>query len=192
VRLVCCRSTIDCRSRRLCFQIGSELQDSLRRKRVDINDSHTHAIPFARNHRAMADQSSCPPLTRSSVQIAHQRIVTFVHRTPVATSETISNLASTPQSKRCSKTGTNKASEPAPHELGITEDATAYRAQPKVKLFFKCENLQKIGAFKARGAFHALGRLIEEEGIENVREKGVCTHSSGTLDAHQPCIVADG
>ena len=141
----------------------------------------------------MADLASCPALTRSSVQIAHQRIVTFVHRTPVATSETLSNLASTPQSKRCAHTGINRASEPAPHELGITDDANAYRAQPKVKLFFKCENLQKIGAFKARGAFHALGRLIEEEGIENVREKGVCTHSSGMFDACPPCVVvADG
>ena len=47
------------------------------------------------------------------------------------------------------------------------------------QLFFKCENQQKIGAFKARGAFHALGRLIEEKGIENVRQTGVTTHSSG-------------
>lgn len=140
----------------------------------------------------MADISSCPPLSRASVQIAHQRIVTFVHRTPVTTSETISNLASTSQFNRCSKTGPNKAAEPSPHETGLTEDAIQYRAQPKIKLFFKCENLQRIGAFKARGAFHALGRLIEEEGIENVREKGVCTHSSGMSHARQLCILADG
>lgn len=51
-------------------------------------------------------------------------------------------------------------------------------------MFFKCENQQRIGAFKARGAFHALGRLIEEEGIENVRRKGVTTHSSGQYQKH--------
>lgn len=140
----------------------------------------------------MADRATCPPLTRSSVQVAHQRIVTFVHRTPVQTCETISLLASTPQFKRCPSTGKNAASEPSPHELGITDDAGPYRAQPRVKLFFKCENQQRVGAFKARGAFHALGRLIEEEGIENVREKGVCTHSSGMEDRVQPNNYADG
>lgn len=41
-------------------------------------------------------------------------------------------------------------------------------------LWFKCENLQRIGAFKARGAMHAVGRLTEEE-----RGRGVITFSSG-------------
>lgn len=42
------------------------------------------------------------------------------------------------------------------------------------ELFFKCENLQKIGAFKARGAVNAVLQLSEAE-----KEKGVATHSSG-------------
>jgi len=42
------------------------------------------------------------------------------------------------------------------------------------KLFFKCENLQQIGAFKARGAMNAVLSLSPEE-----RAKGVATHSSG-------------
>lgn len=42
------------------------------------------------------------------------------------------------------------------------------------KLFFKCENFQKIGAFKARGACNAVFALSEDE----VR-RGVATHSSG-------------
>ncbi|MFN6037869.1 MAG: threonine/serine dehydratase [Bacteroidota bacterium] len=41
-------------------------------------------------------------------------------------------------------------------------------------LFFKCENFQRIGAFKARGAVHAILRA----GKEAVRN-GVATHSSG-------------
>lgn len=41
-------------------------------------------------------------------------------------------------------------------------------------LFFKCENLQKVGAFKARGAMNAALSLTPEE-----RQKGVATHSSG-------------
>lgn len=41
-------------------------------------------------------------------------------------------------------------------------------------LFFKCENLQHIGAFKARGAMHTVGRLSDEE-----RARGIITYSSG-------------
>ncbi len=42
------------------------------------------------------------------------------------------------------------------------------------ELFFKCENLQKVGAFKFRGACNSVFSLSEEEAIN-----GVCTHSSG-------------
>uniref|UniRef100_UPI0035696D4D pyridoxal-phosphate dependent enzyme n=1 Tax=Draconibacterium sp. TaxID=1965318 RepID=UPI0035696D4D len=42
------------------------------------------------------------------------------------------------------------------------------------ELFFKCENLQKVGAFKFRGACNAVFSLSEEEA-----QKGVATHSSG-------------
>lgn len=42
------------------------------------------------------------------------------------------------------------------------------------KLFFKCENFQKIGAFKARGATYAASTLTDQE-----RAQGFCTHSSG-------------
>lgn len=41
-------------------------------------------------------------------------------------------------------------------------------------LFFKCENLQKIGAFKARGATNAVALLSDEQA-----RRGVVTHSSG-------------
>ncbi|KAI7208693.1 tryptophan synthase beta subunit-like PLP-dependent enzyme [Hortaea werneckii] len=128
----------------------------------------------------MADHSTCPPLTRQSVHAAHKRIEPYIHRTPVVTCSTLDDLASTPQAQRCPSTGPNTASEPAPH--GPTKDNStiaSYTAKPTVRLFFKSENQQKIGAFKARGAFHALGRLIEENGIDSVRARGVVTHSSG-------------
>lgn len=41
-------------------------------------------------------------------------------------------------------------------------------------VFFKCENLQKVGAFKARGATNAALQLSPEQ-----RKKGIATHSSG-------------
>ncbi|GAB7358796.1 hypothetical protein MBLNU230_g4021t1 [Neophaeotheca triangularis] len=128
----------------------------------------------------MADHSTCPPLTRASVQQAHTRIQKYIHRTPVVTCKTLNQLASTPQSQRCPSTGANAAAEPAPHtpEQPTNPDKT-HAANPQVRLFFKCENQQRIGAFKARGAFHALGRLIEMQGLETVRARGVVTHSSG-------------
>jgi threonine dehydratase len=42
------------------------------------------------------------------------------------------------------------------------------------RVFLKCENLQKVGAFKFRGACNAVYSLTDEEAA-----RGVCTHSSG-------------
>ncbi|MCG6924049.1 MAG: threo-3-hydroxy-L-aspartate ammonia-lyase [Acidobacteria bacterium] len=41
-------------------------------------------------------------------------------------------------------------------------------------VFLKCENLQRVGAFKFRGAYNAIARLSPEE-----RARGVLTYSSG-------------
>lgn len=43
-----------------------------------------------------------------------------------------------------------------------------------VQVFFKCENLQKVGAFKFRGAFNSISKLSEKE-----KKCGVITYSSG-------------
>src|SRR5262245_39962391 len=42
------------------------------------------------------------------------------------------------------------------------------------KLFFKCENLQRVGAFKFRGAYNALAQFTPEQ-----RRAGVIAFSSG-------------
>ncbi len=68
---------------------------------------------------------------------AHERIRPLIHRTPVLTSTSLSEMA------------------------GAT-------------LYFKCENLQKTGSFKIRGASNAIFSLSEEEA-----KHGVVTHSSG-------------
>ena len=44
------------------------------------------------------------------------------------------------------------------------------------QLFFKCENFQKMGAFKMRGAVNAILQLSEKE-----KHQGVVTHSSGNF-----------
>lgn len=43
-------------------------------------------------------------------------------------------------------------------------------------LFFKCENFQRMGAYKMRGATNAILQLTNEK-----RKKGVVTHSSGNF-----------
>jgi threonine dehydratase len=44
----------------------------------------------------------------------------------------------------------------------------------KSTVFFKCENFQRVGAFKFRGAYNAVSQLSPAE-----RERGVIAHSSG-------------
>jgi threonine dehydratase len=46
------------------------------------------------------------------------------------------------------------------------------------RLYFKCENFQKVGAFKARGATNAVFSLADDEA-----RRGVVTHSSGNHGA---------
>jgi threo-3-hydroxy-L-aspartate ammonia-lyase len=53
-----------------------------------------------------------------------------------------------------------------------------------VQLFFKCENLQRAGAFKFRGAFNALSRLDPRQ-----RQAGVVTFSSGN---HAQAVALSG
>lgn len=75
--------------------------------------------------------------SKQDVLDARQRLLPFVHRTPVLTCDQIDQI-----------TGN--------------------------KLFFKCENFQKAGAFKSRGALNATLQLSAEQ-----RLNGVATHSSG-------------
>ena len=42
------------------------------------------------------------------------------------------------------------------------------------EVFLKCENFQRMGAFKFRGAFNAMSQLTDEQ-----KRRGVITHSSG-------------
>ena len=52
--------------------------------------------------------------------------------------------------------------------------STTLDREAGAQLFFKCENLQKCGAYKARGATNAVFALSEAEA-----RRGVATHSSG-------------
>uniref|UniRef100_A0AC34FE28 Tryptophan synthase beta chain-like PALP domain-containing protein n=1 Tax=Panagrolaimus sp. ES5 TaxID=591445 RepID=A0AC34FE28_9BILA len=87
-------------------------------------------------------------LSAAGIELAASRIATSIHKTPIFTSDTLNDYVA-------SLTNTGKGP----------------------KLYFKCENLQKTGSFKCRGASNAVAKLLS--GPENDRIKGFVTHSSG-------------
>ncbi|KIV82592.1 hypothetical protein PV11_04692 [Exophiala sideris] len=119
----------------------------------------------------MADPSTSPPLIPSSIAAAYRKITRYIHKTPVITSGSLDNIASSPDPAAFLSENPPTFGDVA---AGVDRETT-----PKFRLHFKCENVQKIGAFKARGGFHAVTRLVDEMGIEEVRRRGVVTHSSG-------------
>lgn len=70
-------------------------------------------------------------------------------------------------------TTTAQAIQPLIHRTPVLR-CTALDKMVGADLYFKCENFQKIGAFKMRGGASAALRLNEEE-----KAKGLATHSSG-------------
>src|SRR5213595_4002269 len=90
--------------------------------------------------QAIPDRPSIS-LDFDKIRAAHERIRSYIERTPVLTSSRL-----------------DKASG--------------------ASLFFKCENFQKIGAFKARGATNAIFALDDA-----TAQRGVATHSSGNHGA---------
>ena len=77
------------------------------------------------------------PLDLAAIRAAHERIRSYIKRTPVLTSTRLDEASGT-------------------------------------SLFFKCENFQKAGAFKARGATNAVFSLDDA-----TAQRGIATHSSG-------------
>jgi threonine dehydratase len=59
------------------------------------------------------------------------------------------------------------------HRTPVLRSSTADRLLG-AQLFFKCENLQRMGAFKFRGAYNALSNLDAQQ-----RQRGVVAYSSG-------------
>ena len=115
----------------------------------------------------MADPSTAPPLIPTSIRTAHGKIKQYIHHTPLLTNRSLSRIASSPDPSAF--LADNPPPFPSAEEEGV----------PRFRIWMKCENQQRIGAFKARGAFHAVTRLVDEMGIDEVRRRGVVTHSSG-------------
>lgn len=92
----------------------------------------------------MSTKESFTPLTLEMIREAKARIDGRVHRTPVLTSR------------------------------AFDEAAAAQGNQPARRVFFKCENMQRTGSFKIRGATNRILSLTPEES-----EHGVVAFSSG-------------
>lgn len=69
--------------------------------------------------------------------------------------------------------GTHACIRPYIHHTPVMA-STSLNARTGAELYFKCENFQKVGAFKARGAHNAVFSLSD-----NAAQNGVITHSSG-------------
>ncbi|MEX0986221.1 MAG: pyridoxal-phosphate dependent enzyme [Bacteroidales bacterium] len=70
---------------------------------------------------------------------------------------------------------TVKRVTPYIHNTPVLESRTI-NEKTGSKVFFKCENFQRMGAFKMRGATNAILQLSKTD-----RSKGVVTHSSGNF-----------
>ncbi|WP_421830297.1 threonine ammonia-lyase [Larkinella sp.] len=81
-------------------------------------------------------------ITLETIQAAHDRIRSHIHRTPTLTNRTINAISG-------------------------------------ASIYFKPENFQKIGAFKARGGLNAILQLSEQERYYGRALGPVTTHSSG-------------
>src|ERR1700687_4367811 len=73
---------------------------------------------------------------------------------------------------------------PKIHRTPVLTSASL-NAMTGAQLFFKCENLQKTGSFKIRGASNAILSLTKEEAA-----RGIVTQSSGNHGAAVACAAA--
>src|SRR3981189_229972 len=73
---------------------------------------------------------------------------------------------------------------PRIHRTPVLTSASL-NAMTGAQLFFKCENLQKTGSFKIRGASNAILALSEQEAA-----RGIVTQSSGNHGAAVACAAA--
>ena len=92
----------------------------------------------------MIDTDTLKPFTLELVEEAAARLRSRVHRTPVITSR------------------------------AFDEEAAKRSGQPERRVFFKCENMQRTGSFKFRGATNRILSLTAEE-----KTRGVVAFSSG-------------
>ncbi|MCO5613989.1 hypothetical protein L7F22_068269 [Adiantum nelumboides] len=118
-------------------------------------------------------------VTLSDIEKAHKRVEAFVHRTPLLTSTLIDEIATK-----------------AVNEF-LKNEQTANTTTPpnlRIRIAFKSEHLQKVGAFKMRGATNAVQTHLErissnESSSFDPSKLWVITHSSGNHAAAVACAA---
>ncbi|KAJ5227706.1 hypothetical protein N7489_008414 [Penicillium chrysogenum] len=131
-------------------------------------------------------------LTPAAVQAAYDLIQPHVHRTPLLTCKTLDAIASTPQSTEA---------------LVGTSFEGQTPARPRFRFFFKCENFQRIGAFKARGnhaqalalaastlgipAYIVMPRISTPSKIAGTQSHGAEVIFSGSTSVEREAVVAE-
>jgi threonine dehydratase len=111
----------------------------------------------------MVVENSLKLVTYSSIEAAAKRLQGQAHRTPVLTSTTVNTLV-----------GSAPCDDASPNVNKFTN----------AEVFFKCENFQRTGSFKFRGAYNALAQLSPAQ-----KQLGVITYSSGN---HAQAIALAG
>lgn len=119
----------------------------------------------------MADPATCPPLSPVAVAATHDRIARYIYRTPLLSSELLNEISSSPSPEKYLSSEQYRVSN---KDGGMDEHFV-----PSFNLYFKAESMQRMGAFKVRGAFSALENLLETIGLDDLKHRGVVTHSSG-------------
>lgn len=113
----------------------------------------------------MAQTRTDLPVPSDIVQ-AQDVLSQYLHCTPLLTSQTLNYIASSPDPRQ----------HVSPSEFTNRDPS---RSPPNLRLYFKCENFQRTGAFKARGAFFAVSRLVDKHGLDELRRITITTVSSG-------------
>ncbi|PWN33696.1 tryptophan synthase beta subunit-like PLP-dependent enzyme [Meira miltonrushii] len=114
-------------------------------------------------------------VTLSDIERAHKRVTAYVHRTPLLTSTLIDEIATNSINAFLKK-----------------DDVQSNTPPVRVRLAFKSEHLQKVGAFKMRGATNAVQTYLEQSTANATFDASklcVITHSSGNHAAAVACAA---
>lgn len=124
-------------------------------------------------------------VTLADIKEAHARIAPHVHRTPLLTSATLDQMATAAVQRHLAPSVPSSSSSSSKH------------VNIRVRLAFKSEHLQRVGAFKMRGATNAVQTHLERLRSEaaaageafDPSQLWVVTHSSGNHAGALACAA---
>lgn len=121
------------------------------------------------------DEINAGMVSFEDIQNAHARVSPFTHYTPLLTNQAVDLLAT--------------------EALFGNPDSTPSSSKPRVRLAFKAEHLQRVGAFKYRGATNSVlvhlasAKAEHQHGEFRPDQLVVVTHSSGNHAAALACAA---